>query len=143
MSDELKKYKIYDYFDPYIIEIVVIAPKSYAIVIVNDPDPNAKKIYVIKCKGFTISSENSDKINFESMKSLVLGEDYNVKDKEMYYLDQIVTRQSKIVVEKDHTVKSKHVTKTLSLTYEKRKTLEDLTTVAWGYDENDSSESTC
>lgn len=134
LSDELSKYKKYADFDPYIEEIVIIAPKSYAIIIVNDPDPNAAKIYEIKCKGFSISSENSDQINFHSMKSLVFGEDYKVKDKEMAYLDQIITRQNKIVVEKNHTLKTTSVTKTLSLTYTKRKILTNLTTIAWGYD---------
>lgn len=137
LSDELSKYKKHLNFDPYIVEIVVIAPKSYGLIIVNDPDPNSEKIIDIKCKGFTISSQSSDQINFESMKSLVYGENYKIKDKEMVYLDQIVTRQSKIVVEKNHTVKTSSVTKTMKLTYDKRKVLPDLTAVPWGYEESE------
>lgn len=42
----------------------------------NDDTPGAKPIYVVKCKGFQITSENSNQINFETMKSFVFGENF-------------------------------------------------------------------
>ena len=56
-------------FDPdvWATEVVCVAPKSYALRLTNGET-------IVKCKGFTLSHENSLKINFESMKDLVLGQ---------------------------------------------------------------------
>lgn len=58
-----------DFIDPYIQEAVLVAPKTYALKLVNH-DPPLEYTKVV-CKGFEPSYSNSKAINFAAMKSLV------------------------------------------------------------------------
>ena len=64
-TDELECYGI----GSYITGFVSGGPKFYALQIL---DPNGEYHYVYKIKGISLNYSTSDKINFESIKSLVL-----------------------------------------------------------------------
>lgn len=75
LTDEVPKiikdagYDLKVYTDPYISEAVLVAPKTYALKIVNEAPP---LVYTkVVCKGFEPSYSNSKAINFQAMKSLV------------------------------------------------------------------------
>lgn len=136
LASELERFRKFAQTDPWIDEFVCIAPKTYAYSVINDDTPGAAKEYVVKCKGFHITSENSDKINFESMKSFVLGENYskpNVFDNELFYLDSISTSREKIITKPHYSVVTGIEKKKLSLTYDKRIWISDHSTIPWGY----------
>lgn len=136
LANELERYRKFAHIDPWIDEFVCIAPKTYAYSVINDDTPDATKAYVVKCKGFHITSENSDKINFESMKSFVLGKNYSKEDSfdnELFYLDSILTTREKIITKPHYSVVTGIEKKKLSPTYDKRIWLSDHSTVPWGY----------
>jgi hypothetical protein len=75
LTDEVKKivadqgHDLGTYRDPQIREVVCVAPKTYALRIVNEDPPLT--VYKTVCKGFEPSFKNAMQINFASMKELV------------------------------------------------------------------------
>lgn len=132
-TDELEKHRIRADFTPYIAEWVCTGPKSYAMKIINDDRPGAEPIFIVKCKGFQITTELSDKINFESMKSLVLGRNYSNCEDELFYTGKIKTQQKRIRTQKNFAVHTVTETKEFGVTQIKRETLDDYSTIPWGY----------
>lgn len=74
LSDELPKmiknagYKARDFPDAYIKELVMLAPKTYAVRIVSE-QPQMECFKVV-CKGFQPSHHNRDAVSFKSFKEL-------------------------------------------------------------------------
>lgn len=71
LCDEVPKMvKGKDFEDPYIREVVLVAPKTYALEIVDAKNPE-KVFHKVVCKGFEASYAAAQKVNYESMKNLV------------------------------------------------------------------------
>lgn len=73
LTDELADYGK----DSYISEFVCSAEKSYSYIV---KIPNKPDTVVCKVKGITLNYENATKINFESMKKLVLSDQNSIID---------------------------------------------------------------
>lgn len=58
LNDELESFRIRDDYRPWIKSFVCVAPKTYAYCVINNDQPNAQPIYIVKCKGIHINSEN-------------------------------------------------------------------------------------
>jgi hypothetical protein len=70
LTNEVKKMVDDSWKDPFINQVVMLAPKTYALEVKDKEDPT--KIYhKTVCKGFEPSFDNAQKINFQSMKELV------------------------------------------------------------------------
>lgn len=122
MTDELEAYGK----GSYIEEFVSGGPKNYCFRVIT---PNKPPSYVVKVKGFTLNSENSKKINFESMKDLVL----KSNDENLECEDFIETRNNRIVRKGLGNVFSINEKKIYRMTVGKRRVHDDLTTTPWGY----------
>ena len=68
LTDEVKKIAPKDFINPYIKEVVFIAPKTYALKIMDDHDKVYNKVV---CKGFEPSFNSSKTLHFQAMKELV------------------------------------------------------------------------
>lgn len=105
-----------------IIEWVALAPKCYSYKVAIKGDlKNIKTI--TKVKGFCLNHETSKVVNFDCLK------------KQVHKLagPQNVIQKKKIRRLRDHTVVSEDQTKTLKLTYCKRKIVENFDTVPYGF----------
>ena len=102
--------------DDYITEFVSSGPKAYAYV-------TAQGHGCTKLKGFTLNHTNAQKINYESMKTLVLEGGY------------ITTfNPSKICRNKnDRTIYNVREEKKYQVVYDKRVVQKDLSTLPFGY----------
>ena len=71
LTDEVPKMAPKTFKNPYITEVVFLAPKSYALKI--KCSETGQEYHKVVCKGFEPSYDNSKVINFENMKELVCG----------------------------------------------------------------------
>lgn len=101
------------------IAFVSTGPKSYSLKVRKS---NGDIDFIVKCKGFSITNELSDKINFESMEQIVKGDIYSIK-----------TNSVRFQPMKYGGVKISDNKKTLKNTYTKRRIIEDYKTLPWGF----------
>ena len=111
----------------YIKDFVSAGPKVYSYSVV-DKDGNVLKIES-KCKGFTLTHDNSQKINFDSMYAQV-----------RRYLEDGDTTESAVAVKtpvirrlKGHKIVTRSEEKVQKLVYKKRTILPDSSTLPFGY----------
>lgn len=117
MTDELAK----DYgCDSYITEFVSGGPKNYGY-IVNTGDS------IVKIRGFRLTSQVSNILNFKLMKKFV----HNFVKNNIS--DCIKLPYFKIVRTKEREILSKHEDKTYKIVYDKRVVLNNYFTVPFGY----------
>lgn len=91
----------------HIVEFCSTGPKSYAY-LMNEPDKDGVQT-VCKIKGFTLSDENSKKLNFETMKDII----FNRHKQITITNDSMITRSNRKLI----TIKSE---KKFSFEYNKR-----------------------
>ena len=99
-----------------ITEFVSIGPKSYG----YKYDGKVE----VKFKGFTLNYENSNKINFDSIKSLVDGETHKVETKN---LDFKKSNKTGMITTNDNFIKS------AVFSYDKRQIVNKYNTIPFGY----------
>ena len=114
----------------YISKFVSGGPKNYAFEV---RIPNGPSKYVAKVKGFTLNSEVCKSINFHSIKRLVLASVQRNDDDVEVDQNSIIVKNSRIIRNGIGNLQTKLETKTYRVVNRKRKLLEDLTSVPWGY----------
>lgn len=136
LSNELEDHRIRSDFEPYICEFVCMGPKTYAFCVINEPEdsPTFKKIYVVKCKGLTLTGENAKKINMNLMKSYVLGENFIDHEDELFYFKPFETKRKCIRTLKNFKLVTEEQTRTLKFTFDKRSVKENFITYPYGYE---------
>lgn len=126
LTDELAEYGE----GSFITEFVSGGPKNYAFEVFS---PQTKsKHYLVKAKGFTLNYANSQIINFNSLKDIVLhsvNSDYNENDE----LEFLVTNSSKIVRKGMGNLYSTNEQKIMKLQYSKRKQIDHFYSLPWGH----------
>ena len=105
----------------YIVEFVSCGPKNYAYRL------NSGEI-VCKVRGFCLNFNASQIINFESMKDVLLAWKNKVTQPEMITVKGMILRNKY-----DCVIYTKHVPKNYGLVYTKRRVLDNLDTVPYGY----------
>lgn len=135
LSNELECFRKHSEFEPFIDEFVCIGPKSYAFSVINEPEESStfKKIYVVKCKGFTLTGETAQKINMNLMKSFVLGLNFTDEDDVGFLIDGIKTKRRRLQVIKNFRVVTQDQIKVCKFTFDKRMVNENLITYPYGY----------
>lgn len=134
-TDELVKFrKPGSNFTSYIQEFVSLGPKSYSLKIVSEPldSPTFEYKYETKCKGITLTGENAKRINFDLMKSFVLGKNYTDQSDDII-MNDFVTEQDRIRTLKNFRLVTRKEQKVLRFTFDKRIIDEDLRTYPFGY----------
>lgn len=117
LSNELESFRKSSTFDPRIVEFCCIAPKSYAFKIQVDED---KYEYVIKCKGLRISDETSHLVNFEAMKSFVLGEKISNENDDNFIIHKLPVSYKRMKVIPHYKIITTTETKLFGFTFDKR-----------------------
>ncbi|CAO4384738.1 unnamed protein product [Caenorhabditis nigoni] len=106
-------------------EFVTLGPKTYAY---KEMLSNGEEKVVVKAKGITINSEVEKKLNFERMKAMMQEVLQQVAPRTALLLPQhVMTR------DKDHRVYSRNILKTFKYTFNKRRLLQDGSTLPFGY----------
>lgn len=72
MTNELEQYKTHEDEEPFIEEMCILAPKTYAMRIRTSEREDAKTFTIIKAKGFPLNLKNREKINLENFKHLMM-----------------------------------------------------------------------
>lgn len=131
LTDELQEYGR----GAFINEFVSGGPKNYAYCV---RVPNSSLLhYKCKVKGFTLNSKNSEKINFSSIKEMVLkfmkaphpNDDDELDENDNY----IITEEKKIRRHGIGRIYTKTETKLYKITSGKRKISNEFDTFPWGY----------
>lgn len=122
MTNELKDYGA----DAFIEEFVSGGPKNYAYKVAGTSD--GKKHTNIKVKGITLSNTTEKRVNFTTIRNMVLK---FVKELHKTELNIILSRIE--VQRKTHEVLTKNVTKKFRIVYDKRIVFLDGTTIPYGW----------
>lgn len=140
-------------FEPTIVEICILAPKTYAMKIQVDVDEFK---YITKCKGFQLTGKTASIVNMNAMKSFIFGKDFtdnienHLDDKNenrkhqtcnkeqigYFYTDKLKTSNEKITLLKNFKIVSKQVQKNFQFTFDKRIVGENFITYPYGYRNN-------
>lgn len=118
LTDELESYGV----GSYITEFVCGGPKNYSYEVYSPT--SATRHYVCKVKGFTLNYENSQTINFNTMKSLILGDSSEPSPTVTY---------KTIRCKPDHSVVTRSESKKFNITFTKRRRVGDLGSLPYGY----------
>ena len=122
MTDELESYGI----GSYITEFVSGGPKNYSFKVFST-NTNTEE-YVCKVKGICMDHDSSQIVNFDSIKNAVLNNSPSLEDK-----NRIIVRSNNIKRTEGHQVITIPESKTYKVRAEKRRFLEDHSSLPYGY----------
>lgn len=116
LTDELECYGP----NSYITEFVCGGPKNYAYKVYS-PSSNLTK-EVCKVKGFTLNYKNSQTINFDCLKNLIVNPE----------VENPIITSNNIRCSMNHSVRTKKETKTFSVKFMKRRLIDSVNSEPYG-----------
>lgn len=97
LCNELDDIETRNSFVPTIVEVCIIAPKTYALKIQIAEN---EYVHIVKCKGLQLSNENLSKVNMQTMKSYLLGKNYTQIDKEYICYAKVEKKSKRFLLHK-------------------------------------------
>lgn len=131
LCDDIERYREKgSSFTPVIVEVCIIAPKTYAFKVMVDVN---KYIHIVKCKGLQLDSDLLGQVNMQTMKSYLLGENYTKMKDDYFYHDKIQTKKQRISCLKNFRIVTRDEYKQFGFTFDKRVVGENLITYPYGF----------